>query len=226
MKTKYHQTLRAGFTLAEILLAMLVFAIAISTILALLARSIEMADEILLKDEAINLSSALDAYMTELPFIDAYNIIYDAQPDAGVLYAFQYRGDLTEAPRTSDSNLEPYALSDASILGQSYTITPAIREPGTGELATDNAEREGRLFRVELSQSPANPYFIQRGGSPTNLIPLPDNPNDASASVTGFPNYDSAVLVLFAEFYPVPIVGFEPDDDVEPVFSFNFAVRR
>ena len=201
---------RGGFTLAEILLAMLVFSIAISTILALLARSIETADEILLKDEAINLSSALDAYMTELPFEDAYDIIESSQPDPGFVYAYQYRaipntdqGDGTLAPFTGDLT--------TSTMGVDYVITPGIRDTIP---PAESAAREGRLFHIRLSESPANPYGIKNG-----VGNLPSDPNDPGDF------YDEAILVVFAEFVPVP-VAVAPAADADSVFSFNFAVRR
>lgn len=215
------KSLRSGFTLAEILLAMLVFSIAITTILALLARSLETADEILLKDEAIQLSSALDVYMSEIPFTEAYDIV----KNVGIVSAFQYRGDLIAGAR-ADGTLSPYTLEENSVLGQDYVLTPAIRKLGnTG----DESERTGRLFYVRLLESPANPYAVQNGGTGN----LPDTPNDPSDF------YDSAVLVIFAEFFSVPrtfsSTEFEEfrtrgtanlNDDLQPVFSFNFAVRR
>ena len=197
-----------GFTLVEILLAMFVFAIAISTIIALLARSIETADEILLKDEAINLSSALDAYMTELPFVDAYNMIRTSQP----VYAYQYRG--IPGDTRSNGTLEPFdgIVADSSI-GEDYIITPAIRDPDTetAEIIEEMSARDGRLFYVGLSKSPANPFAAQNGGVGT----LPAEPA-----------YDSAVLVIFAEFFVAPAPGWEPPAELDPIFSFNFAVRR
>lgn len=211
MKKSHHHS-RAGFTLAEILLAMLVFAIAISTILALLARSIETADEILLKNEAIDLSSALDSYLSEQPFTEVYDIVRSG----GFVYAYQYRGDLDESTYQNDGSLAPYTLDANSELGQDYTITPAIRDPdvtSTPQLEAEDLVREGRLFHIKLIESPANPYSIENGG----VGNLPTDPN-------GSPFYDSAVLVMLAEFYPIPAIGVPPGP--EPVFSFNLAVRR
>jgi|GEM_PF-1097766 len=227
---------RSGFTLAEILLAMMVFAIAITTILALLARSIETADSIIVKDEAISLSSAVDSYMSGLPFYDLTDPLnaYSSVQDSGrrLLYTYQYRaipntdrGDGTPEVFTGD-------MSD-SVVGTDYIIVSGVRDPSVpiqrGYLATDIGAIESRFFLVSLEVSPANPF----NGT------LDPNPNAAGGS-DGFPVYDSAVLVIFAEFYSVsPTTETDkndlidvnntpsnPDDDLTPVFSFNFAVRR
>ncbi len=206
---------RSGFSLAEILLSMLVFAIAISTILALLARSVETADEIVLKNEAIDLSSSLDAYLSDQAFIDVYDLVRDT--DRGFLYAYSYRGDLGASLQT-DGSLAPHTLQPDSELGIDYDITPAIRDPDDpditqAQLDAEDQAREGRLFYVRLSVSPANPFGEV----------LPPNPNATSGSSVV---YDSAVLVIYAEFLPIPVFGFTPGADADPVFAFNLAVRR
>ena len=206
-----HPSSKSGFTLVEILLAMMVFAIAISTILALLARAMETADEILLKNEAIDLGSALESYLTEQPFEDVYGIVADSSK--GFVYAFQYAGELD--PNDTSDTLAPHSIEADSKVGQDYTITPAIREPDAGQLAAEEAVRQGRLYRVELTVSEANPFGTT----------LPSNPN-ADSDSDGMPDYESAVLVIQAEFYPIPVIGFDPPEEVEPVFSFNLAVRR
>jgi prepilin-type N-terminal cleavage/methylation domain-containing protein len=196
---------RRGFTLTEILLAMLVFAIAISTILALLARSVETAQEILTKDEALGLSTAVEDYMTAIPFATAYEVVRD--PDRRLLFAYQYR---------ADSDSDPVADPDSP-----YEVIATAREPADiPDIPTLTPALESRFFRVVLSVSPTNPA-TQPGAPADPPLPLPANPD------TGYPpNYNSAVLVVFAEFYPVPTVAFIPEDTVPPVFSYNFAVRR
>lgn len=216
MKGKSSHT-RSGFTLAEILLSMLVFSIAISTILALLARSVETADEIVLKNEAIDLSSSLDAYLSDQLFIDVYDLVRET--DRGFLYAYSYRGDLNAALQT-DGSLAPFSLQPDSEMGEDYTITSAIRDPDvtpTSQLDAEDQAREGRLFHVRVTVSPANPYTIANGPG------LPADPNAPSGTSVA---YDSAVLVLYAEFFPIPVFGFTPASDADPVFAFNLAVRR
>jgi prepilin-type N-terminal cleavage/methylation domain-containing protein len=228
---------KTGFTLAEILMAMMVFAIAISTILALLARSIETADSILIKDEVISLSSSLDSFMAELPFYDSASATlnpddpdaYKLVRDQRALFAYQYRGNLTVNPR-SDSSLVPIeVLSDTDKLGESYTVVPGVRPAGNSLLEDDIDALEGRLFLINLRVSDANPIG-------TTLVPDPNAPNGT------VPAYNSAVLVVLAEFYQVaPVLATDStafqakmaeinNTNVSlrpnPVFSFNFAVRR
>lgn len=138
---------RAGFTLAEILLAMLVFSIAITTILALLARSIETVDEIVLKDEAMRLSSALERELINADF----NVVYDQINDNPYVYrhAFHYRvsNDDQRNP-VPDRNVTNVLILPFST-GANNTVT------------NEFAAREGRYFRVRLSLSPTNPAPLE-----------------------------------------------------------------
>lgn len=209
-----HESLdrKSGFTLAEILLAMLVFAIAISTILALLARSIETVDEILLKDEAMRLGGAVENFMEEMPFTEAYDLIHREimSPDSVHVYAYFYRGEPGNS--RDDGTLVP-----VSNPLENHVVVPGVRGGNDDLIDDDVAARESRIFRVKMEVSPANPF-----GDEDDLRDVPD-PN---AVVGGVPEYDSAVLVVFAEFYPVPSVGFPLTDESSPVYSYNFAVRR
>ncbi len=206
---------KSGFTLAEILLAMMVFAIAITTILGLLARSIETADTILVKDEAIALSSAVDSAMSEMDFATAY----DEVRQGSHLYAYHYRAYPNQTPN-SDGTLKPYQnMTGTSMIGSDYVVVPGVRLSGDSFLSADMPARDGRLFYVELSESEANPYSIQNGSGN-----LPANPDAAGSN--GYPAYDSAVIVVFAEFYEVSNTTASPASSATPVFSFNFAVRR
>jgi prepilin-type N-terminal cleavage/methylation domain-containing protein len=199
---------KAGFTLAEILLAMTVFAIAISTILALLARSIETADSILIKDEAIGLSSAVDSFMNEQAFATVYEDVLSGKG----LFAYHYRAN--PGSTRADGTLTSYPTIQATDqLGVNYVVVSGVRADAvTPELTADAAALEGRLFYVKLSVSEANPFGTS----------LPANPDTV---VSGVPAYNSAVLVIFAEFFLVPTTV-APTGNPTPVFSFNFAVRR
>ncbi|MGA0370011.1 MAG: type IV pilus modification PilV family protein, partial [Kiritimatiellia bacterium] len=185
-------------TLAEILLAMMVFAIAITTILGLLARSIETADSILIKDEAINLSSAVDSYMSELPFADAYDLV--TASGRASLYAFNYR--------MNPNTLTPHQnLDSGDTLGEDYVVVPGVFE--TVSDALDEA-REGRLFEVKLSVSPVNP---------SSKTPNVDDYDQAVLVILAdFYNVPSTSFVVQTDT--------SKDDYIPPVFSFTFAVRR
>jgi len=137
------QSRRAGFTLSEILLAMLVFTIAISTILALLARSIEAVDEIVVKDEAMRISSALEQHLQSMSF----NNVFGEIRNNTVYQAFHYRvGSDQSTPR----------IDRTGAAGVDYFVVPFI---GTGQTAASNEfrAREGRFFLVKLTVSPTNP---------------------------------------------------------------------
>ena len=133
---------RAGFTLAEILLAMLVFAIAITTILALLARSIETVDEIVLKDEAMRLSSAVERELINMEFDVVYNAI-TSNPFIE-MHAFHYRVNTNDRLPQPDRTVE-----DVIIL----PFADGVNE----EVNDEFAARDGRYFRVRLTLSPTNP---------------------------------------------------------------------
>jgi prepilin-type N-terminal cleavage/methylation domain-containing protein len=139
---------RAGFTLAEILLAMMVFAIAITTILALLARSIETVDEIVLKDEAMRLSSAVEREMTTSL---TFNEVYDAINGAPFIemHAFHYRA-LNDGARTAQPD-----RSEEDVL-----IVPFAGPRNATVPTQEFAAREGRYYRVRLTLSPTNPETL------------------------------------------------------------------
>ncbi len=193
---------RSGFTLAEILLAMLVFAIAITTILALLARSIETVDDIVLKDEAMRLSSAVERELGNKPFSDLYNLVRATSAENPLeINAFHYRAS-PDAIRTPEPD-----RNETDVV-----IVPFVRERGastpTGGIAEASAfaARDGRFFRVLIQVSPTNPEG-------TSL------PNTSDA-------YPSAALVLFARFIPIGGPNLGVPANPRDVYSYNFAVRR
>lgn len=189
---------RAGFTLSEILLAMLVFAIAITTILALLARSIETVDEIILKDEAMRLSGAMESELAQLTFNEVYALVRqlgDGSPTPPVLHVLHYRVD----PQT----LQPRISRDGNP-GEDYLVIPFVGTVLDAESDQFRA-REGRYFQVRLLESATNPVA---------MVPDPNN-------------YMSAVVVIYAEFVPLAVPTMNAyTTTVRPVYSYNFAVRR
>lgn len=203
---------RGGFTLVEILLAMMVFAIAITTILALLARTIESVGEVVLKDEAMRLCPALEAKLRSMPFDEVYNLV---QPTVGTsskaaIYAYFYRGK----PNTtrSDGSLVP-ETDGRGTPGVDFVVTPGVRLIGGSELKEDIAAKNGTVFRVNLE---VPDQFA--------TVPFPAGNPDA---------YNSAVIVLYAEFYPdyrninISGVNFGSQPAGSKVaFAYNFAVRR
>jgi len=199
---------RSGFTLTELLLAMLVFAIAITTILALLARSIETVDEVLLKDEAMRLSGAVEDFYENSDFNTSY-IGYKAISRGNRhLVAFNYRGIPNQAQ--ADGSLEPYTEL-SGVAGEDYVLTPYISyvypDAAQNTILEDNLDAlEGRLFLVDLELSPNNPAVF-------NVDP---------------DRYNSAVLVLFAEYYPVSSLNNLDVDalGISPAYSYTFAIRR
>lgn len=228
MAPSFHSPRKAGFTLAEILLAMMVFAIAITTILGLLARSIETADSILIKDEAISLSSAVDEFMAQLPFYDPNEPLssYTLVRDQTALFAYKFR-----ANQITGNPLTPHPIiAQGEVMGVNYLVVPKVREEGNTELTDEIEALDGRMFLVKIQPSEANPFGKDLKD------PSLSNPNDTDSN--GLPVYDSAVLVVFAEFFQVPpsvaidsglFSAFSErikNKEVSPVFSFNFAVRR
>jgi len=200
---------KSGFTLAEILLAMLVFSIAISTILALLARSIEMVDEVMVKDEAMRLTGAVEQYMNDgLTFKEAYDAIRNGES----LYAFQYRGD----PSNVDSGGRPAPVPDATgTLGEDFVVAGVVAPAKNFSSSTPaNLAREGRLFQVDLEVSSANP---------TQTVPA--DPDVLQSTTPPSLSYNHAVIVAHATFYPVSAPG-SGTTGGQPAFAYSFAVRR
>jgi prepilin-type N-terminal cleavage/methylation domain-containing protein len=205
---------RKGFTLAELLLAMLVFAIAITTIIALLARSIETVDEVLVKDEAMRLSGALEEMLEREDFDTVYSWAVNWAANVGTskeikVFSFNYRADPNGTPRTQDGSLPPVA-SRAGTVGEDYIIVPSHRRT-VGSFVS-------KLFQEELAALEGRLFYVRFSLSPNNPEPL-------AASSDAYP---SAVLVFYAEFFPVPNLDFTDVDDlgISPAFSYNLAVRR
>ncbi len=201
---------RSGFTLAEILLAMLVFAIAITTILALLARSIETVDDIVLKDEAMRLSSAVERELTQIPFRDLYESFAPHSTSERYMHAFHYRViPSNRQPQTDRASQEFQVVPFAHPFDQGGNDwRPSVDKPDPSE---PFQARDGRYFRVRLSVSPTNPK----------------DKDDEKETPSNADNYESAALVLFAEFIPLgsPAVTTVPNT-ARVVYSYNFAVRR
>jgi len=193
---------RSGFTLAEILLAMLVFAIAITTILALLARSIETVDDIVLKDEAMRLSSAVERELQGLPFDQVFDLFVE-DPNSNPLEDDPKVVDfLAVHVRTDSDRKTPYpVIGEDDVPGENYWIVPFVVTTLPSEILE---ARAGRLFRVRMQVSPTNPEGSPLSGS-ANLYP-------------------SAAIVIFAEFFAI---GSPAQTAVgRPIYSYNFAVRR
>lgn len=202
---------KKGFTLTELLLAMLVFAIAITTILALLARSIETVDEVLLKDEAMRLSGAVEDFHENQSFNASYTGFNGMSAGTLQLLAFNYRG-IPDQAANSDGSLQPFAALNG-VVNEDFVLTPFVGYNGlnptaTGILTSNLTGLEGRLFLVRLSVSPNNPV----------AQPLPANPD----------TYASAVLVLYAEYFPVSALDNLDVDalGISPAYSYTFAIRR
>lgn len=196
---------KQGFSLAETLLAMLVFSIAITTILGLLAASINTVNRIALQDEAMRLSTAVEREIRKDPFVQAYTAIRDGR----LYYAFHYRAHPTDV-RSEGTQA---ALSDAQwaalttrVPGQDYLVLPSVRlDKTTTEFDEDAAALNGRMFAVRIRLSPTNP-----------ISNPPNNPDD----------YDFAVIVGHADYFAVASKNDDPLDGREPVYSYNFAIRR
>lgn len=207
---------RAGFTLMEVLLAMLVFVTAITTILALLIRSVEKVNEVVKQDQAVRLTSTVENFFNKIGFDSTYNTVFVNNEVNYV--AFRYRADPTRM--RTDSALfgldTPEAVPDAN---NEHVMFPAFWPkdyagsagwPSEWEtnLNQDFAARDGNAFWVVVEE------VVAPGGYPPT-----------SAGINDPVNYPAAVVMLRASFYD--LFSLSSSETVgDPIHTHTFGVRR
>ena len=174
---------RRGFTLVEVVLALGVFAILIVGCIGLLSLSSSTLRDVVTRDEAIHLTSALKQHLNQLSFDAAYKLVGNPNnPNPNDLYICSFRA---QAQGTTNPDGTPLGYSGtARSAGEAYVVLPTVREAQDALLkSNDLPAREGRIFRVKLSLSASNPVITQ--------LPV------ASA------DYHEAVLTIQAKFFPL-----------------------
>lgn len=207
------QSRRSGFSLTEVLLAMLVFVVAVGTILALLTRNIEMVNRLSMENEAMRLGATLEQRFSRQAQREGFGNFYASVENGATYYCYHYNGGTGTSLIDGEYLPNPlYPLPENAALGEDYIVVPSAR-PATGANLTRIGDEvvalDGTLFMVELER-------LDEGSHPGAGFP----PVSATAA-------NSAVIVIQASFYPVGAVGITVDPaEVDPTYEYILAVRR
>lgn len=168
-----------AFTLVEVVLALGVFAILIVGCIALLSLSSNSLRDVVTRDEAVHLTSALKQHLNQLSFDTTYKMVYDKS----AVYVCTYRA---QPQGTTNADGTPIRYSgSARNSGEGYVVVPTVREAQDLLLkSNDLPSREGRIFRVKLSPSSTNP------------VPAASLPSTAAT-------YTESILTVQAQFFPL-----------------------
>jgi len=197
----------SGFTLVEVVLALGVFAILIVGCIGLLSLSSNSLRDVVTRDEAIHLTSALKQHLNRLSFDSAYQLVQQNKE----VYVCSYRSrseGTTTATTNADGSITKYTGTNRNA-GEAYVVVPTVREAQDLLLqSNDIPSLEGRIFRVRLKVSNTNP-----------ITTLP-----ASSSA-----YTEGVLTVQAQFFPLNGInpGAAPTSaGTAPSQTCTFAVLR
>jgi prepilin-type N-terminal cleavage/methylation domain-containing protein len=167
-----------AFTLVEVVLALGVFAILIIGCIALLSLSSNSLRDVVTRDEAIHLTTALKQHLNHLSFAASYKLVRDKS----VLYVCTYRA---KSSGTQTDGTPTGYTGNGRNAGEAYVVVPTVRDAQDALLkSNDLPSREGRIFRVKLSPSLSNPTL-------ESTLPA-----DADT-------YTESVITVKAQFFPM-----------------------
>jgi len=237
-----------GFTLIETVIAIGVLAVLLTGFIVVFTPAAEGIRKSLNVQQADRLVSALETELVagrkvaaagDIPFDMALNRIKESTEVDNALFVYQYRGDLTLAPR-DDQTLQPLASTYGKIAGKDYTVVPMMRRLTETYFGQDLKAIEGPLFCVKCKQLVFKSGSLVMDARPDGVRKLLNPKTGAEVSATQFKEAE-AVIPFVAEFYFVPTnswayfstSGNSPKATPAtkfaalktPVFSRNIAVR-
>lgn len=228
-----------GFTLMETVIAIGVLAVLLTGFIAVFTPAAQGIRRSISSQQADRLATTLERELVTLRtgqlnnsaktgFEKAFDWIDKADGANEAIFVYQYRGDLSKAPRT-DGTPEPMNNVSGQP-GEKYTVQSMARRASDPEFTKDLKAIEGAVFYVKPTQLIYNSNEMILG-----TIGTIADPKDGTA-VAAASNYKDAVIAFSAEFYSVPsksatyIQGPEFSTRFttakRPVFSRNLAVRR
>lgn len=242
----FKNTCRAGFTLAESIIAIGILVVLITGFLAVFGPAAKSINDTLSAAEASRLQDTLTSELTTLRgrrenmdydsdgFQKAFDWVVASQQPGRAVLVYNYRA--SPSVTRSDGTLEPY-VGTSGIAGQDYILQPMARRSGDDELLKDLASVEGRLFMVKLvpmrkvadSWEPVGDVRQSSADSARILAPYDEKQTDFSSDPETYPE---AILVLEASFYPLPtnsiayVQKLDPASLSVPAFSRNVVVSR
>jgi len=225
------QARRSGFTLLETVIAIGVLAVLLTGFLVVFTPAADGIRKSLNVQQADRLVSALEAELIagrkvmaagEIPFDNTLKLIKGSSEVANALFVYQYRGDLTQTPR-SDKTLQPCPSITGKVAGKDYVVVPMMRARADTELANDLKAIEGPLFLVKCKQ-----LFFQ--GGKLVMDTRPDgvkqllNPKTGTEVSEAVFKQSEAVIPFAAEFYSLPANTMNYLSS--PAFTTKFAAKN
>lgn len=233
---------RSGFTLMEVLLAIAVVAVLLTTFLAVFGPATNSIRRAISVQDADRLASALEKEMSTLrqdengQFNTAFDKAFEWISSSGSLDSavllFNYRGDTGQI---TNGQLDPFTGNNGSP-GQDYLVQPAVRRLGGGSNDLENLMEaiEGRAFVVQMRQ-----LVRDANGGLTPAQAGAGIVSSAGTASSNSQNFEDAVIAFQADFYVLPANSYQYVNGPmaqggtnfqatlgDPLFSRAMAVRR
>lgn len=234
MTSSLTQPRRAGFTLAETVIAIGILAALITVFFAVFALATQGVRRAISVQDADRLAFALEQELTTLRgsdgvstgFDKAFNWIESGNQGADVVVVvYQYRGDARAATR-ADGTLTPFTGS-GGVAGQDFVVQTVARRNNDPFLTADLDALVGRVFGVAMTQLVFEDGELVRGTP--GEIHDPKN----GGRVQQPDAYPEAVIAFTAEFFALQTSAADFIRDQldlstldRPIFTRNIAVRR
>jgi prepilin-type N-terminal cleavage/methylation domain-containing protein len=250
---KTHSSFRKrGFTLLETVIAIGVLAVLLTGFMVVFAPAAAGIRKAINVQEADRLTSTLEQELVTfrkgnesgLPaktstvytgFDKAFGWIMKSNSAADALLVYQYRGSLTDAPRTDDNTPAPVPAKDlrGKVAGKDYSLQTMLRRKSDSKFMQDLEAVEGGVYLVKCTQLV---FDTTKGGMVVGKAGEIIDPK-GSAKATSADDYPEAVIAFSAEFFNLPAKSasfFDSSTNFSkaftaaktPVFTRNLAVRR
>lgn len=220
-------SLRKGFSLIEVVLAIGIFLVTVLALVGLLGPTLQSVDEVEKADETASVVSTVNAFLQSSPDINPggskFNAIFDAltSNDHATIFVYRYYDDQTS------SNEERIALEVGFAPSESGAINNRAIVNQPSENPANFADAAGPIYRVVLSASSVTPE------SERSTTRNSDNIYTLNKSLAAYPEgYLAMEVRIFAEDPPGPNGTFDTRANlgdlilIEPIFTYNTAIVR
>ena len=220
-------TLRKGFSLIEVVLAIGIFLVTVLALVGLLGPTLQSVDEVQKADETASVVSTVNAFLQSSPDINPggskFNAIFNAltSNDHATIFVYRYYDDQTSPDEERIALEIGFAPSESGVINNRAIVNQPSQNPA------NFADAAGPIYRVVLSASSVTPES-HRLGTRNN-----DNIYTLNKSLAAYPEgYLAMEVRIFAEDPPGPNGSFNTRTDlndlilIEPIFTYNTAIVR
>lgn len=220
-------TLRKGFSLIEVVLAIGIFLVTVLALVGLLGPTLQSVDEVQKADETASVVSTVNAFLQSSPDINPggskFNAIFNAltSNDHATIFVYRYYDDQTSPDEERIALEIGFAPSESGAINNRAIVNQPSQNPA------NFADAAGPIYRVVLSASSVTPES-HRLSTRNN-----DNIYTLNKSLAAYPEgYLAMEVRIFAEDPPGPNGSFNTRTDlnelilIEPIFTYNTAIVR